>query len=102
MDMTVNDLFCGMEEKDEDLKEYNFEIYTINDPDALLPVYLFDSDNLTPVVSGNFDDVYQFIYQEEYLSYNAVFVRKHDNIIKVFITYRHYDRDVMLCEKLEF
>ena len=36
--MTINDLLCGMEEKDKDFKEYNFEIYTMNDPDALLPV----------------------------------------------------------------
>lgn len=67
-----------------------------------MQLYLFDSDNIKPVVSGNFDDVYQFIYQEEYINYNAVFVRKNDNVIKVFITYRHYDRDVIMCEKLEF
>lgn len=100
--MTINDLLCNIEEKDKDFKEYNFEIYTMSDPDALLPIYLFDNDGLKPVVSGNFDDVYQFTYQEEYLSYSAVFVRKNDNVLKIFITCKHYDRDVMICKKLEF
>ena len=100
--MTINELLCAIEDHKVELSPDNFEIYTMRDPDALLPLYLFEDDGLHPITSGKLEDVYQFIYQEEYGDYNAVFVRQYDDAIKIFITYKDYDRDVIWCRRLVF
>ena len=100
--MTINELLCAIEDNNVELSPDNFEIYTIRDPDALLPVYLFEDDDLNPITSGKLEDVYQFIYQEEYGDYNTVFVQQYDKVIKIFITYKDYDRDVIWCRRFVF